>query len=72
MNYGGLVLSDAGKLYGGTQSKIGTYYQVFEVDATTGTKTVLLETSHQLSASATIGPDNKLYIGSIQEGVSPG
>jgi len=71
MNYGGLVLSDAGKLYGGTQSKIGTYYQVFEVDAATGTKTVILETSHQLSASATIGPDNKLYIGSIREGVSP-
>ncbi|MDX9748450.1 MAG: PQQ-binding-like beta-propeller repeat protein [Paludibacter sp.] len=71
MNYGGLVLSDTGKLYGGTQSKIGTYYQVFEVDATTGTKTVILETSHQLSASATIGPDNKLYIASIREGVSP-
>jgi outer membrane protein assembly factor BamB len=71
MNYGGLVLSDAGKLYGGTQSKIGTYYQVFELDAATGTKTVILETSHQLSASATIGPDNKLYIGSIREGVSP-
>ena len=71
MNYGGLVLSDAGKLYGGTQAKIGTYYQIFEIDATTGTKTVLLETTHQLSASATIGPDNKLYIGSIREGVSP-
>jgi outer membrane protein assembly factor BamB len=67
MNYGGLVLSDAGKLYGGTQTKVGTtYYNVFEVDVTTGTKTVLLETTHQLSASATIGPDNKLYIGSIK------
>jgi outer membrane protein assembly factor BamB len=71
MNYGGLVLSDAGKLYGGTQSRVGTLYQIFELDATTGEKTVLLETGHQLSASATIGPDNKLYIGSIREGVSP-
>jgi outer membrane protein assembly factor BamB len=66
MNYGGLVLSDAGKLYGGTQSRVGANYQIFEVDAITGVKSVLLETDQQISASATIGPDNKLYIGSIR------
>ncbi len=66
MNYGGLVLSDAGKLYGGTQAKIGTYYQVFEIDAATGDTTVLLETDQQLMAAATIGPDNRLYMGSIR------
>jgi outer membrane protein assembly factor BamB len=66
MNYCGLVLSDAGKLYGGTQAKIGDTYQVFELDAATGNKSILLETDQQLMAAATIGPDKRLYIGSIR------
>jgi outer membrane protein assembly factor BamB len=66
MNYCGLVLSDAGKLYGGTQAKIGDTYQIFELDAVTGTKSVLLETDQQLMAVATIGHDKRLYIGSIR------
>jgi outer membrane protein assembly factor BamB len=66
MNYLGLVLSDAGKLYGGTNARIGTNYQVFEIDAATGVKSVILETDQQLMAAATIGPDNRLYLGSIR------
>ncbi|MDX9748452.1 MAG: PQQ-binding-like beta-propeller repeat protein [Paludibacter sp.] len=66
MNYLGLVLSDAGKLYGGTNARIGTNYQVFEIDAATGAKSVILETDQQLMAAATIGPDNRLYLGSIR------
>jgi outer membrane protein assembly factor BamB len=66
MNYGGLALSDDGKLYGGTQAKIGDTYQIFELDAATGTKSVLLETDQQLMAAATIGTDKRLYIGSIR------
>jgi outer membrane protein assembly factor BamB len=66
LNYCGLALSDAGKIYGGTQAKIGTSYQIFEIDAATGAMNVILETDQQISAAATIGPDNRLYVGSIR------
>lgn len=66
MNYCGLALSDAGKIYGGTQQKVGNFFQVFEIDASTGAKTVLLETDQQIMSAATIGPDNRLYQGTIR------
>jgi len=67
MPYCGLALSNAGKLYGGTQAKIDGFYQIFEIDVATGTKNPsVLTTDQQIMSSAIIGPDDKLYIGSVR------
>jgi outer membrane protein assembly factor BamB len=71
LNYCGLVLGDNGKLYGGTNAVSGSLFEIFSLDVSNGVKTTLLQTEHQFSAPASIGPDNKLYIGSIRDNIAP-
>ncbi|GHT16090.1 cell surface protein [Bacteroidia bacterium] len=63
--YAGLALSDNGVVYGGTQAKIGDNYKVFGLNTSDGTLVLDTESTKQIMAAVSIGPDKRLYIGTI-------
>jgi outer membrane protein assembly factor BamB len=66
LTYDGLVLGDNGVVYGGTQGKASGNYKVFGLNTRDGS--VAFEetsTTHQIMVGAAIGPDNRLYLGTI-------
>lgn len=63
--YCGAVLADNGKIYCGTQGKTGNNYILYGFDTTTGDIVYSHESADQFMSAATIGPDNRLYIGTI-------
>jgi outer membrane protein assembly factor BamB len=69
LTYDGLVLGDNGVVYGGTQGKFSGNYRVFGLNTADGSF-ALDETSdtHQIMCGAAIGPDRRLYLGTITTG----
>lgn len=63
--YCGAVLADNGKIYCGTQGAINKMYTLYGFDAATGDVVYTYESADQFMSSATIGPDRRLYIGTI-------
>jgi outer membrane protein assembly factor BamB len=63
--YCGLVLADNGKVYCATQGKTGDVYKLYGLDAATGSINFTYDSEQQFMASATIGDDKRLYIGTI-------
>lgn len=70
LTYCGLVLSDDGKIYTGRQGKPDSdnFYTFYILNAETGNIENTYENAAQFMAAATIGPDNRLYIGTIGAG----
>lgn len=64
LNYSGLVLSADGVLYCGTQSG----NKIFGLDSSDGAIIYEEEVGQQVMASAVIGPDRRLYVGTIGSG----
>lgn len=65
LTYCGLVLADNGKVYCATQGKVGASYKVYGLNATTGNIDFTYDNEQQFMAAASIGPDRRLYIGTI-------
>lgn len=65
LTYCGLVLADNGKVYCATQGKVGSAYVIYGLNASTGNVDYRYESEQQFMASASIGPDKRLYIGTI-------
>jgi outer membrane protein assembly factor BamB len=64
LNYGGLVLDENGIIYGGTQ---GTYKR-YAINTTTGDFAFSEDSAQQIMAAFSIGPDKRLYWGTIGSG----
>lgn len=66
LTYAGLALADNGIVYGGTQGKISGNYRIFGLNTADGSF-AMDETSatHQIMVGAAIGPDKRLYLGTI-------
>jgi outer membrane protein assembly factor BamB len=69
LTYDGLVLGDNGVVYGGTQVRVNGNYRIFGLSTADGSF-VLDETTdaHQIMCNAAIGPDKRLYLGTITSG----
>ncbi|MCD8167247.1 MAG: PQQ-binding-like beta-propeller repeat protein [Bacteroides sp.] len=65
LTYCGLVLADNGTIYCATQGKVGDYYSIYGLNTTTGEVAFKYDSEEQFMAAATIGPDKRLYIGTI-------
>lgn len=65
LTYCGTVLADNGKIYCATQAKVGSSYMVYGLNAATGNIDFEYESAQQFMATASIGPDKRLYIGTI-------
>ena len=65
LTYCGLVMADNGKVYCATQGKTGDVYILYGLNAATGNVDYRYESAQQFMASASIGPDKRLYIGTI-------
>lgn len=65
LTYCGLVMGDNGKVYCATQGKVGDTYVIYGLDATSGSTDFRHESAQQFMAAASIGPDKRLYIGTI-------
>ncbi|MDR1120933.1 MAG: PQQ-binding-like beta-propeller repeat protein [Dysgonamonadaceae bacterium] len=65
LNYGGLALDENGIIYGGTQSKVGDNYKIYAINTVTGEFVFNNDSEQQLMAAFTIGPDKRLYFGTI-------
>ncbi len=63
--YCGLTLADNGKVYCATQGKTGDVWKLYGLNTVTGAIDFTYDSSEQFMASATIGPDKRLYIGTI-------
>ncbi|MDR0833360.1 MAG: PQQ-binding-like beta-propeller repeat protein, partial [Candidatus Symbiothrix sp.] len=63
--YCGMVLADDGKIYSATQVKTGSVWKLYGLDAATGTIDFTYDSDQQLMGAAVIGPDKRLYIGTI-------
>lgn len=61
--YAGLVLTEDGKLYTGTQAVIGDSRQLLTIDAASGS--VTMEPSDQIMSAFTFGPDSRVYYGTV-------
>lgn len=68
LTYCGLVMGNNGKIYCGTQAKTGSVYMVYGLNAATGNLDFTYESAQQIMAAASIGPDKRLYIGTIGSG----
>lgn len=66
--YCGLSLADNGVVYCATQAKTGSVYIVYGLNAATGNVDFTYESTDQFMAGTTIGPDKRLYIGTIGSG----
>ena len=66
LTYDSLVLGDNGVVYGGTQTKVSGNYRIFGLNTADGSF-MLDETTdtHQIMVGAAIGPDKRLYLGTI-------
>lgn len=72
MIYCGLTLSEAGVVYGSTQAKAADgSYKVFGI-TTTGIKAKEWDQEEQMMCSLSIGPDKRLYVGTINTTVLAG
>jgi outer membrane protein assembly factor BamB len=65
LNYGGLVLDENGIIYGGTQSKVNGNYKIYGINTTNSEFVLNNDNEQQLMAAFTIGPDKRLYFGTI-------
>jgi outer membrane protein assembly factor BamB len=65
LNYGGLVLDKNGIVYGGTQ---GTTRKCYAINTATAEFVFNEESAQQIMAAFTIGPDKRLYWGTIGSG----
>lgn len=68
LTYCGLVMADNGKVYCATQGKVGSAYIVYGLNTATGNIESGYESEQQFMAAASIGPDKRLYIGTIGAG----
>ncbi|MDR3180657.1 MAG: PQQ-binding-like beta-propeller repeat protein [Prevotellaceae bacterium] len=68
LNYGGLVLDENGVIYGGTQSKANGNYKRYAINTATGDFVFNENSAQQIMAAFTIGPDKRLYWGTIGSG----
>lgn len=65
--YGGLTLSSDGKLYVGSQGKAASgSYLLLGVDAADGNLFLNEASADQIMSAFTIGPDSRLYYGTVQ------
>ncbi len=68
--YGGLALSSDGKLYVGSQGKAASgSYLLLGVDAANGNLFLNEASGDQIMSAFTIGPDSRLYYGTVQGNV---
>ena len=68
--YSGLVLSDKGIIYCGTQTRVAPNpWKLYGINAATGAIVFEYDSNEQLLAGTMIGPDQRLYLGTI--GSSP-
>jgi outer membrane protein assembly factor BamB len=66
LTYDGLVLGDNGVVYGGTQGRASGNYKVFGLNTTDGNVVFeQIDASNQIMVGAAIGPDKRLYLGTI-------
>jgi outer membrane protein assembly factor BamB len=66
LTYDGLVLGDNGVVYGGSQGKVSGNYRIFGLNTTDGSFDLDETTdTHQIMTGAAIGPDKRLYLGTI-------
>jgi len=65
LNYGGLVLDENGIIYGGTQAKVDGNYRVYAINTANGEFVFNNPNEQQLMGAFTIGPDKRLYFGTI-------
>ena len=65
LNYGGLVLDKNGIIYGGTQ---GTTRKRYAINTATGDFVFNEDFAQQIMAALSIGPDKRLYWGTIGSG----
>ncbi|GAB6122417.1 outer membrane protein assembly factor BamB family protein [Dysgonomonas termitidis] len=65
LTYCGAVLADNGKIYCATQGKVGSSYMVYGLNTATGDIVFEYESAQQFMATASIGPDKRLYMGTI-------
>jgi outer membrane protein assembly factor BamB len=63
--YCGLALADNGKIYCGTQAKTGDVYKIYGLNTSNGDIDFQYNSNQQIMAGITIGPDKRLYIGTI-------
>lgn len=65
LTYCGLALADNGKVYCATQGKVGTSYKLYGLNGATGNIDFSYDSEMQFMATASIGSDKRLYIGTI-------
>ena len=65
LTYCGLAMANDGKIYCATQGKVGSVYIVYGLNTATGNIESRYESEKQFMAAASIGPDKRLYIGTI-------
>lgn len=63
--YTGLSLSDDNRLFGGTQAKNGSDYKLFALNTDSGEYDYNEDFALQMMSAFTIGPDKRVYWGSI-------
>lgn len=68
LTYCGLSLADNGIVYCATQGKTGSEYIIYGLNAATGNADFTYESTDQFMAGTTVGPDKRLYIGTIGSG----
>jgi len=68
LTYCGLVMADNGIVYCATQGRTGGVYVLYGLNAETGTVDFTYDSEQQFMAAASIGPDKRLYIGTIGSG----
>lgn len=70
LNYGGLVLDDNGIIYGGTQGKLDGNYKMYAINTRNGEFEFINNSSQQIMAAFSLGPDKRVYYGTIGKSVS--
>lgn len=65
LTYCGLAVADDGKVYCATQGKVGSAYKLYGLNGATGDVDFSYDNEQQFMAAATVGPDKRLYIGTI-------
>lgn len=68
LNYGGLALDENGIIYGGTQGKVDGSYKVYSINTSTGEFVLNNNNELKIMAAFSIGPDKRLYFGTIGSG----
>ncbi|MDR1717228.1 MAG: PQQ-binding-like beta-propeller repeat protein [Prevotella sp.] len=68
LNYGGLALDENGIIYGGTQSQVDGNYKVYAINTVNGEFVFNNANEQQIMAAFSIGPDKRMYFGTIGSG----